>query len=551
MRRYKILAGIVVAGLLNVGCTPPDNAADKKTVAEAPKTQVKAAELRLLASGASISGANGIHFGPDGMLYVASVFGSELVVLDPKDGRVVKRWNDASGITGPDDVAFNAAGDFYWTSILTGEVAGFTAAGERRVAANLGPGVNPLTFSDDGRLFVAQCYFGTGLYEVDPLGVTEPRMIRDDLGPGCGLNGMDWGPDGRLYGPRVFVGTVVSIDVDTGEMREEATGFKMPAAVKFDSNGQLHVLDTGTGEVLRMTADGPVSIAKLPSDLDNFAFDADDTLFVSSHTDGFVARIDADGPTMIAPGGMAHAGGVALQTTNADVARVMVADFNSLRSYDPQSGEEKFTQGNAPGVSEIDNILSIAADGDNVILTSWTDNSVRIWHPDTEVMVSQFDELAAPIHAVRFAGSIAVTLHGSGSVALIDQEGNVQSLADGFVAPTGLAVHGAELLMTDRQAGTLYAIKENGDKRVLVTGLDAPEGVAVSGSRVFVMEGESGAIKEIVGSTATTIAQLPGGGMPPASASYPPSMIFNGLAADANALYATDERTRALYRIDL
>ena len=38
-------------------------------MAEAPKTQAKTAELRLLASGASISGANGIHFGPDGMFY--------------------------------------------------------------------------------------------------------------------------------------------------------------------------------------------------------------------------------------------------------------------------------------------------------------------------------------------------------------------------------------------------------------------------------------------------------------------------------------------------
>ena len=80
------------------------------------------------------------------------------------------------------DVAFNKNGDFYWTSILTGEVAGFSHDGIRVVAANLGPGVNPITFSDDGRLFVAQCFFGDGLYEVDPLGEKEPRSIRDDLG---------------------------------------------------------------------------------------------------------------------------------------------------------------------------------------------------------------------------------------------------------------------------------------------------------------------------------------------------------------------------------
>ena len=59
-------------------------------------------------------------------------------------------------------------------------------------------------------------FLGTNLYELDPKGVSEPRLIADDLGPGCGLNGMDWGPDNRLYGPRWFVGEVVSFDVDSG-----------------------------------------------------------------------------------------------------------------------------------------------------------------------------------------------------------------------------------------------------------------------------------------------------------------------------------------------
>jgi hypothetical protein len=36
--------------------------------------------VQVLATGAIISGANGMHFGLDGLLYVASVIGSELVV---------------------------------------------------------------------------------------------------------------------------------------------------------------------------------------------------------------------------------------------------------------------------------------------------------------------------------------------------------------------------------------------------------------------------------------------------------------------------------------
>ena len=59
---------------------------------------------------------------------------------------------------------------------------------------------------------------------------------------------MDWGPDGRLYGPRWFNNEVVSVDVDTGDIRKEASGFIVPAAVKFNSKGELFVLDTGAGK---------------------------------------------------------------------------------------------------------------------------------------------------------------------------------------------------------------------------------------------------------------------------------------------------------------
>ena len=38
----------------------------------------------------------------------------------------------------------------------------FSNDGTLVTAAQLGPGVNPITFSDDDRLFVSQCFFGTG-----------------------------------------------------------------------------------------------------------------------------------------------------------------------------------------------------------------------------------------------------------------------------------------------------------------------------------------------------------------------------------------------------
>ena len=249
--------------------------------------------------------------GPDGMLYVASVLGSNITVLDPDSGDVQRVYGATEGVIGPDDVAFSSDGAWYWTSIMTGEVAGFNVAGDKVIAANLTAGVNPITFSDDDRLFVAQCFFGVNLYEVDPAGAMPARLISDTLGPDCGLNGMDWGPDGRLYGPRWFQNEVVSFDVDAGSMRTEATGFNTPAAVKFDSEGRLHVLDTGTGELFRMQGEDAVLVAQLSPGLDNFEIDQEGRLFVSSFVDGFVKRVNVDGTiTELMPGGMAHAGGL-------------------------------------------------------------------------------------------------------------------------------------------------------------------------------------------------------------------------------------------------
>jgi hypothetical protein len=84
--------------------------------------------------------------------------------------------------------------------------------GTHTTAANLPLGVNPIAFSDDGRLFVGLAAFGDdALYEVDPDGVAPPRLINT----GLGLDGFDW-LDGFLYAPRMSAGEVVRIDVDSG-----------------------------------------------------------------------------------------------------------------------------------------------------------------------------------------------------------------------------------------------------------------------------------------------------------------------------------------------
>ena len=501
------------------------------------------ANIELFASGAKISGVNGIHFGPDGYLYATSVIGSDISVVDTENKTIIKRYGPEQGVFGPDDVAFNDKGEFYWTTILTGEVAGFNTLGDKVIAANLGPGVNPITFSDDGRLFVAQCFYDDGLFEVDPLGIKEPRSIKEDLGPYCGLNGMDWGPDGRLYGPRWFKNEVVSLDVDTGEMRTEAQGLNVPAAVKFDSNGVLHVLDTADGKVLKVQDGKLLTIANLLTGLDNFAFNDNDEIFVSSYADGSILKVNGDNTEEILPGGISHPGGLAVYKDN-----LIVADIQSVRAFNIDDKNQEWVLRNIFRASPLGANTSAAILDDHVLLVSWVDNTVKILEPESGNIIKSFEGLEIPVSAAKFKDSYVVALHGNSSISILNEDGSLEILSNDFDSPTHVIPYKKGLLVSDRNRGEIIEVSSSGDTTTLVSGLNSPEGIATIEDTIFVYEGDTGEIKSISNNNITVIAKL-SSGSPAASPMQPPSMVFNGLVAHEGYLYATDEMKRSIFKI--
>ena len=354
---------------------------------------------------------------------------------------------------------------------------------------------------------------------------------------------MDWGPDGRLYGPRSFKNEVVSLNVDTGEMRVEATGLNVPAAVKFDSNGILHILDTADGKVLKVIDGELVTIANLLTGLDNFAFNDKDEIFVSSYADGSILKVNGDNTEEILPGGISHPGGLAVYKDS-----LIIADIQSVRSFIINNSNQDCVLRNIFRASPLGANTSAAILDDYVLLTSWVDNTVKILNPENGKIVKSFEGLNIPVSTAKFKDSYAVALHGNSSISILNDDGSLDILSDDFDSPTHVIPYKDGLLVSDRNRGEVVMISSSGDKNILISGLDSPEGIAVIDDTIFVYEGDTGEIKSISNNKISVIANL-SAGSPAASPLQPPSMVFNGIVAHKGNIFATDEMKRSIYKI--
>ena len=523
--------------------------------AEPPRASGQAAPgVSVLAQGGPLHGTNGILFGPDGNLYIASVVSSAILAIDPESGEIVSRWGADDGVNGPDDLAFGADGSVYWTDIAVGEVGRRTPDGVTSIVGAPGPGANPITFSDDGRLFVSQCFLGDQLFEIDPDGVAEPRLINDELGPGCGLNGMDWGPDGKLYGPRWFRGEVARVDVDSGAVETVATGFRIPAAVKY-SEGRLHVLDTQAGEVVRLdlTSGTREVVGRPGTGLDNLALDVDDRIFVSSFVDGSIVEVTGpDTNRQVLPSHVNSPGGIAYTAEG----RLFLADGAALRELDPASGESLGAAGAL--VTDVGQAMSVHAHGDHLVLSSPT--TVTVWDPDEDRVVARAEGFAEAVDALAHGGDIVVSEHGTGSVVRFDPDSpdDRTVLASGIPEPAGLAVHGGDLYVADRSGAVLRILDDGATlaaPRPVATGLSGPEGIAAADDgALYVVEVEAGRVTrvDVASGAATTVVEGLALSGPERRALGGGTSVgeLAGVAVGDGALFVSAYRDNRVYRID-
>jgi sugar lactone lactonase YvrE len=539
MRRF---ASFVVVSLLALVALPTASATADPSV----KT------IRLLARPAPIPGANGIVFDEGDQLYVGSVGGREIVKLDPNSGRILARFGPDQGFEGADDVALGPDGAIYYTALFTGEVGRIAPDGTHGTVANLSPGVNPITFSDDGRLFVGIAFFGDALYEVDPAGLDSPRLVNS----GLGLNGFDWW-DGYLYAPQMYAGTAVRIDVATGAHAVVADGFVFPTAVDFDPAGRMFVLDSGAGEVLRVDPDTGKRrvVATLGGDPDNMAFDSRGRLFVSDNSSGAIVQVlPKGGIRPVSPSGLVYPGGLAvLAAGKAEI--VYAADTFRLFGIDGRTGRTALeVEASITGGGALAPPMSVGAHGSDLVLSSWFGSAVQVFDPRTLQVEASCGDPDVPLNAIGFGSDVLISELVTHRVAVLDESTCARTTLVELPVPTGLATDGEDLWVADWALGMVFQIADEGafiSPVLVASGLAGPEGLAVSRDggllvvetvlhRLSHIDLGTGAVTPLVEGLALGTPGPPG---------TPPIWVFDGIAVGpSGAVYVS---AHGLYRIDL
>ena len=539
LRTYRWLSlSALLLGAAACSTTPP------------PPPQAEYGEPAVVEGPLPYLGVHGLGIDPRGRLLAGSVVGQSLSLVDRESGAVRPFVGPPAGMA--DDVAFGPDGEVAWTAYLVGELRIRNAAGEIRTVASGLPGLNSLAYTEDGRLFATQVFMGDALYEIDRSGEQPPRKIIEGMG---GLNGFEFGPDGHLYGPLWFKGEVVRVNVESGEMDTVADGFRIPAAVNFDGQGRLYVVDSATGELLRLRPDSgeKVRVARLKPSLDNLAIDKQaGLLYVSNMADNSIQEVDlADGRVrdlvrtrLAAPSGLAVVGD-----------QLHIADTFAYRVMDTGSGDIR--EVGRMWASHLEYPLNAWADEHVVVLTSWATGTVQVYDRASGEMTHGFHDFQAPHDAVQLAdGSLLVAELATGRLLRVSGEQGEQreAVVVALAGPAGMAFNAdRSTLFVTTAGGSVWAVNPaDWSKRRVRDGLAMPEGISVSAAgKLLVMEVGKQRLLEIDpvdGATRTLAEDLPVG--LPALEGLPPTGVFNDVVEAANGdLFFTADRDAGLYRL--
>ncbi len=462
--------------------------------------------LERLTQPSRLNGANGIRAGSDGRIYVAQVAGSRISAIDPDSGEI-EAISPIGAIVGPDDLAFDEAGNIYCTEITEGRVTMRAPNGTVKVIEGHMPVANPITYYR-GRLIAGELRIGGRIMELDRNGGA-PRVILDNVPM---ANAFEVGPDGKLYFPAQGANEIWRIGLDGGEPEVVAKDLGVPDSVKFAPDGTIVSTQVYSGQVLKIDprTGAKEVLADIGPGLDNSTF-VGNRLFVS-HITGSIHEILAPGKVrVLVEQGLQWPLGLAL----APDGTLFIADggfvYTLAPGGTPQLVGTLFTQG-FPGW-----VRAAVASGAGEFVVTTANGTLNRWRP-----VAMESEMLSSGHGIL----MGVALAPGGAIVFADKErGQVLSLArgettvlvSGLDRPMGVAVADDGMVYI-AEAGAGRVVKSSGGRlEKLADGLGDPQGIALSGTNLYVVDVKTKELLEISlagGPRRTVASNLPVGAPP-------------------------------------
>lgn len=512
--------------------------------------------VRIVKKGATLHHPASLNVSPTGRLFVTETSNGRILELDPESGEILSEITSAQGAFGPSDLAFDAAGTtIFWNNFLSGEVfKRDLITGVSTQLADFDGIVDSVAFNNQGRLFAAQLTPISALWEVDPNGVNPPVLIA----PVPSMDGIDAGPDGHVYVPDFFTGSgrVHKVDVNTGIVSVAASGLEFPIAVKFNSQGQMHVAEYFKGEISRvnLVTGTKTLVAKDRSGLDNFDFDLQNRIFTANIVDNSIKRfLPGGGFRHLSRPGMASPGPVAVRR-RFGVDFVHVSSVFAIAKVLGFTGTtlDSITMAPVPTLPVVNQ--SLFDDGTNFITTSFFLNVVQVFNPETREVTAFHVDFASPVNAIRFQGELVVAELGTGRVV---RGSDRAPFISNLVVPAGLAATDDDLFVADQATGIVYqAVRDGvilGTPVIVKTGLAGPEGMAMDRNGDLLVA-EAGAKRLVRINPTTGKMDVVASGLAighPALVGWPSvGLVLTGVAVSpSGTIYVAGDVDNVLYRI--
>jgi sugar lactone lactonase YvrE len=433
--------------------------------------------VEVLVPPAPLHGANGMQFDRNGLLVGGSMTSGTIFTLDRKTGSVTTIVQAPKGIA--DDLSIAPDGTIAWTSPPMGTVSVLRPGGQPTLLYKDLPFINSIFYAPDGRLFAAQVSQSKGnLYELDPAGAKPPRLIVAGLD---GLNGFEVTKDHILYGPLMYTGKILRIDLDSGSVREIASGFEHPTAVNLDSKGNLFVVDYYSGELTRIDprTGRKRLVAKTAPPIDNLAISPDDLVYVSHPCDNGVEEINprTGKVRQVAAGSIGWPGGGTLVTTDGR-EELLITGLLCNNYIDTTTGAVRRMprQGETVWSGWLDRR------GNTVVLSGFAFGEMQWLEADTGKPIRTLRGLNAP-YGVKIMDDESVLLAEQGSGRILRYRppftGEPDVVASGLAGPLAFVLAGDELFVTEADGGSVSRVSlRDGSHSVVRNELRQPEGIA-------------------------------------------------------------------------